>query len=360
MDMQVAEEQEDILNDVPEIEQEEAPLSIRENLAAALEQSKSKQEDVAEKTEKSRDETGKFAKEPKLAKSTKGKEVVTDIAKIVPRGTQEIKNDIKLDPAPQGISAAVKAKWAELPPEVRQEFSKREADYHKELTKHDEERVFGRSVRDLANPYIPLIKAEGGDLVKAFGSYLNTAYILRTKSPQEKGQLILQLAREYGADLQGASQPQGNADPRYTQLQQEVGQLKSVIQQDQEAKKQQEEKVLKSQIEEFSADPSNIHFETVKAHMAALLRGGMATGLQDAYDQAVYANPQTRSTLLQQQSAVSDEKRLAEKKAKAEQAKRAGSSLRGAPGMAATKNGRIVQPDLRSELRAAFASHQGG
>lgn len=49
--------------------------------------------------------------------------------------------------------------------------------------------------------------------------------------------------------------------------------------------------------------------------MAALLQAGQATTLEDAYEQAVYANPTTRAAMLQQQlQAARDE---AAKKAQA-------------------------------------------
>jgi hypothetical protein len=339
-------------NIAPEVEERSEPPSIRDSLASALEESKAKQVEGGDvKIDKTRDEAGKFIKEDKVVKFNKTQKSSQN---NVPRGAIEG----ELESVPQGLSAIVKSKWAQLPTEVRQEFVKREADFHKELTKHDEERIDGRFFRETTAPYLPVIKAEGGDIKTAFQNFLNTAYVLRTKSPQEKGQLLLKLAKEFGADLRGASQPQSNGDPRYNQLTHEVQTLKSTLNQQIAAQKQQEDKAIHSTIDAFAADPKNIHFETVKPHMAALLRGGMAKDMQDAYDQAVYANPQTRSTLLQQQNAESDEKRLAEKKAKAEQARRAGSSLRGAPGIAATKNGRIVQPDLRSELKAQFAAYR--
>jgi len=143
-------------------------------------------------------------------------------------------------------------------------------------------------------------------------------------------------------------------------LQQQVQSLQQTIQQQTELKKQQEDEAIQSQIKTFSADPKNIHFEAVKAEMAALLKSGIAKDLADAYDRAVYANPHTRSTLLQAQTQSAEEKQVADKKAKADAAKKAGSSIKGAPGMAALKNGQIVQKDLRSELRAQFAAHRDG
>lgn len=333
------------------VEKPSEPVSIRDSLASALEESKARTQETTEKpvkTGRERDEAGKFAKQEKEAPKTAQK------TKAVTQPEVANQPEIKM---PKSFPATHAKDFAALSRPMQELLAKREDDYHKELTKHDEERNFGRQVQGLASPYLPLIKAEGGEVVKAFEQYLNTAYILRTKSPQEKGQLILKLAQEYGADLRGASQAQPQANPVLQQMQQEIAALKGQLQQETTFKKQQEESALKSQIDMFAADPKNIHFEAVKAHMAALLRGGMAKDLQDAYDQAVYANPQTRSTLLEQINAP--EQRVAEKKAKAEAAKRAGSSIRGAPGMGAVKNGRIVQPDLRTAISSAFAEHRG-
>lgn len=340
--------EEEIIEDVPEVEAEE-PLSIRDNLASALKDVKAKQEteEKPEPKENKIKENKVEAKEPKVKTKNASREAEV----------KEVKTDLPEVKAPQSFQGANAPMWKSMPRNIQEYVAKREEEFHRELTKQDEERTFGRSVKDLATPYIPLIKAEGGDIVKGFQSYLNTAYVLRTKSPQEKGALLMQLAREFGADLRGASQAQPQVHPMLLQTQQELQSLKAEREQEKVLKKQQEDGALKSQVDAFSADPKNIHFEAVKADMAALLRGGVAKDLQDAYDRAVYANPQTRSTILAQQA--SDEKQVAEKKAKAEAAKRAGSSIRGGPGPSALKNGNIQQPDLRKALMSAFAEHRG-
>jgi hypothetical protein len=342
-------EEENIEAPVEVIEKEEPVKvpSVRDSLAAAVEESKAKQTD---------EKPARAVKEAKLPKETKTDiQVKTKVFKDAPREA-EVKTDLPAIKVPQSFGGDKKALWDSMPRNVQEFWAKREDEFHRELTKQDEERTFGRSVKELATPYIPLIKAEGGDIVKGFQSYLNTAYILRTKSPQEKGQLLMQLAREFGADLRGV-QAQNPVNPQLHQLQQELAGLKGSIEQEKALKKQQEDAALQTQVEAFAADPKNIHFETVKADMAALLRGNVAKDLQDAYDRAVYANPQTRSTLLAQKD--SEEKQVADKKAKAEAAKKAGSSLRGGPGPSALRNGNIPQPDLRKALVSAFAEHRG-
>lgn len=349
------EDQDEVLTNLGTVDAVEPPVtpSVRESLAAAIEQNKSKEsEEEKPKSGRERDDAGKFTKGQKeqATKDTVSRE--TQVSKVAPE-LPEIK-------MPKSFPAEKAKDFAALPRPIQELLAKREEDYHKELTKHDEERQFGRTISQMASPYLPLMKAEGADVTKSFEQFLNTAYILRTKSPQEKGQLILKLAQEFGADLRGATQQaQQPFNPVLHQLQQEIAGLKGQLERETTLKKQQEDSSLKSQIDVFAADPKNVHFETVKAHMAALLRGGIAKDLQDAYEQAVYANPHTRSTLLEANVKSVEEQRVADKKAKAEAAKKAGSSIRGAPGMGAVKNGLIAQPDLRKAITSAFAEHRG-
>jgi len=95
--------------------------------------------------------------------------------------------------------------------------------------------------------------------------------------------------------------------------------LEQQIQRNQQSVQQQHEQALNSEIAQFAAEPNHEHFETVKLHMASLLQGGQAKTLQDAYEQAIYANPTTRSTVLQQQVTAAQE----EAKRKAQAAKTA-------------------------------------
>lgn len=327
-----------------------AQPSLRESLADAVEQSKAKEDVVKEtksKIERTRNEDGKFIKE---AKKVSHETAVSEIKEPAPISM------------PKSFKPEMAKDFATLPRHIQEIVAKREEDFHKELTKHDEERVFGRQINQIVTPYMAQIRAEGADAPKAIAELLNTAHLLRTGTPQQKGELLWRTAQTFGADMrQGLQQQaQNQVNPQLQGLQQTVDGLKQQIERDAVFKKQQEDDALQSQINTFAADPKNVHFEAVKAHMATLLRGGVAKDLQDAYDQAVYANPQTRSTLLMAQNTEAEEKRVADKKAKAEAAKRAGSSIKGAPGIAALKNGKITQPDLRSEIRAAMSAYAEG
>ena len=92
-----------------------------------------------------------------------------------------------------------------------------------------------------------------------------------------------------------------------------------------------------------------VHFEAVREDMAALLQAGRAKDLKDAYDMAVYANPQTRQALLEQQR--QEALKQAQSAAIAARAKSAAVSVRGS----SPASGSASAPtSLRAALEAAF------
>lgn len=357
------EQVQEIENEIDQPVVETPAPSLRETIEKArdeaVEKETASQEVKAEKKprqakseNRDRDETGKFlGKEAKEAP-------LKDKPSLPDQPTPPVVEEPAIQP-PQAYSGAVKAKWNELPKDIQKELSVREQFFHKELTKHDEERNFGRTVDKIVQPYMATIRSEGATAPQAIESLLNMAHVLRVGSPQQKSDLLLRTAQTFGVDLRSAvQQPQQQVNPQLQSALQQVQTLQAKMEQAEADKKAAEEAEIHQTIKTFSEDPKNIHFETVREHMRALLNGGIAKDLQDAYDQAVYANPQTRSTLLDQQKSASTEQRVAEQKARAEAARKAGSSIKGAPGIAATRNGQIKGLDLRSTLKQAFAEHR--
>jgi hypothetical protein len=239
---------------------------------------------------------------------------------------------------------------------------KREADVAKFTSTRDEHASFGKDIYQTVQPYLATIKAEGGTPKGAIESLLNTAYVLRTGSTEQKRALLLNTARQFGVDLGTApktngAQPQQTA-PELAALQQEVAELRGALTQRETAEHTRLQTEVSTEIEAFAADPKNTHYHEVKAHMAALLREGAAKGLQDADEQAVWARPDTRATLLAQQRAEEEQKRRSEAKQKAEAAKRKNVSITGGPGNTAA-NAAPGGRSIAEELRAAMAASDG-
>jgi hypothetical protein len=300
-----------------------------------------------------RDEKGKFA----------GKSKAESVATVATAAGDAASTNAAppADEAPQSWSADAKALFATLPEGVRREIAKREADVTKGFTKLDEERAFGRQLRDVINPYLPQIQAEGGDPIRAVKDLLNTAYILRTATPEVKGRLLLQVAQQYGAQFpqfqQAGTNPQQQMHPAFESIQQRLDRLEMERQQEVLSRQQQEREQISGQIEAFASDPVNVHFPKVRALMGQLIGSGAAKDLKDAYEQAIWASPQVRPLLVAQQDKDREAKRVADLSAKAEAARRAGSSVAGGP-KGGIPSGAVSERSLTEELtanvRAAF------
>ncbi len=105
-------------------------------------------------------------------------------------------------------------------------------------------------------------------------------------------------------------------------------------------------------IDTFGSDPKHPYFQDVKVHMGRLMSAGAAKDMQDAYDQATWANPVIRQQLLQQQTEAADKDRAAAV-AKAKQASAVnlnGSPLAGASANGAGTKGKSVLDSVRETI----------
>lgn len=333
-----------------------------------------------DKSERARDEAGRFAQALKDDKAPK-RETLTLPEKAKPA------DGVQADPAqqlgvpkpadaspvlptpaaptipaikpPEGLKAELKAKFGELPPEWQQEISRRETEAHKALTSQDDERQFGRRVMQTVTPYLPTIRAEGGTPEKAIESLLQTAHTLRQGSPYQKAMALHQVAQQFNVDLNLPLQGAGS-DPRYAQLEHQLSTLQNKLQAQEQQRQQQEDQSLRSQIESFSTKPGHEHFDKVRVQMGALMEAGVTTDLEDAYQRAIWADPDLRSTLVEAQSRAAEEKRIAEQKALSERARSAAVSVTGAPGVSRPLNGAgNPNSSVEDDVRAAVESLRG-
>lgn len=257
---------------------------------------------------------------------------------------------------PVSLKGEIKAKWKELPSDVRAEWKRREDEIHRAMTAKDGDLNLGRTIKEIASPYEAIIRAEGGTVEGAFKDLLNTSYVLRTGTPQQKAQVIHQAIQQFGVDLRLLGQGQQQIDPNIAHLQREIQMLRQ--QANPEAIKTQLQQQIESdniqrQISEFAANPKNAHFQTVRSQMGALITSGQAKDLQDAYDQACWANPSIRSELLKAQSAQEAEKRKAEMAKK----KNAAASVQGSPDGSSPAT-ITVNKSIRDNLKEALASQR--
>ncbi len=112
----------------------------------------------------------------------------------------------------------------------------------------------------------------------------------------------------------------------------------------------------------FASDPAHPHFDAVSAELMAMLpllkasnpRATPEQLLQDAYDRAVWGNPETRRALEAQRLAEADAARRSTNSAEVNKARLASSSIR--PGAPAGLPAAGPKDSIREELLAAWGS----
>lgn len=318
------------------IEEEIPPSSIgvRESI----------QEAMKEVTEKTREEQGKFTA-PETPDPVNPDPVDKTLDKPVD----------KLNKAPDAWSPQAKSKFAKLDPDIQAEVMRREVEIHKGFTKQDETRNVGKHFNDAIAPYLPMIRAEGGDPIAAVQALMQTAYNLRQSTPDQKEHLLIQLAQQYGINMQGvfnrlSGQQQQRVDPQVAHMQQQLSQLQQERTNFAQANEANEQAQINSTIDGFASNPKNVYFTNVKPEMAALLREGRAKDLQEAYEMACWARSDIRPLMLQQQ----DQQKTQAMRDKSQRARMAGVSISGSPTGSAgviPSGERSLSDELRANLR---------
>lgn len=250
--------------------------------------------------------------------------------------------------APSSWNKDVAGKWADLPPEVRAEVHRRETDYHRGIEQYKQQANFAHEVQTTLQPYMANIQAAGVHPLQAVDKLMQADHVLRNGASEQKAQVLAQIARDYGVDLNQV-QPLPPMDPQVQQLMRQNQQL----QQFQQSTLQTQQQAVLSEIEAFRANPANAHFEAVRQDMAMLCQMAEARGesitLQEAYDKAVWMRPDIRQTLVHQQSANAQKQQ-----AEAARRQRAQSAAGGVKGSAPSKTTTAQHGDLRSALEAAM------
>lgn len=247
---------------------------------------------------------------------------------------------------PKTWSADAKAAWSTLPPAVQQAVLKRESEMDAGGRQWSEQR---QAYERVLSPVAELSRQNGLTTEDGIQRLLSVEQRLQTDGPN----MIRELANAYGVDLaalaNGTQQPQVQRAPQF-----DPNQIPILVNQtlQEELARRDQQTALQTQISAFASQPGHEHFDTVKVKMGRLLETGEATSLQDAYEQAVWANPSTRSAM----QAATQQAPSAEKNAKA---RKAAVSINGSPRGQAPVNRVNGSGSIEDDVRAAWNQHSG-
>jgi hypothetical protein len=259
---------------------------------------------------------------------------------------------------PPGWSPTAKVAFDSLPAEVKAAVAQREEEVNRGFAKLAEFKPIER--------YAQMARESGTTLDKALENYVGIENRLRQDFPggisdlcQRQGvhpvalaQAILArhgVAPSNGAQGEPPAANQTAPSVDLSPIHNELNALKSYIE-------QQQSQGVQTEIQRFASDPKHAFFENVKTVMGRLINSGQAEGLEDAYDQACWANKEIRELLIKQQAPAPIAQNAADAVSKA---KAAAKATGGAPAAGFKPNAGTEGGSIRDTIKAAVAGQRG-
>jgi len=329
------------------------PISLRDTIENAIEstepevttESTSTEAVESVKSERPRDTSGKFAKT-----SQRSEESVTE-ASDDNYEQEEVKVETK--PRPSSWKKDYEEHWGKLDPTLQDYIQQREADYAKGVSTYKNQWDMAAPIMESIRQFEPLLQHHGVAPQQWINQLGNAHAKLVMGSPEQKLQTFAQLANDYGVNL-GQLTGQSGYDPQFSQLAQELNQIKNQWSSFQSQQEMAEQTQLQSEIASFKDDKP--YFEEVRETMAGLLQNGMANDLQSAYDKAIRLNDDVFQRVQSQQTGKSE----AAQREKVAAAKAKVLSPKSTTPTASTGNGGKSASSAREAIMAAMEAHSSG
>jgi hypothetical protein len=294
------------------------------------------------------DANGRFVKKDGTVVAT---EAEADVAPVVEQETAAVVAESQFKEPPKSWTTEEKAEWEKYPENLRAAVHRREDNFHKGIQQYRQFADIGTSLHKVIEPYGKMIVDAGHTAPALIGDLLRMQKVMTTGSQEERVATALDILRNSGVNIESltqAAQQQPAVDPNIYALQRELQQLKGELQGQSQQRIQAEQAETQAEIDRFSKDGKHEDFNAVALDMSALLSQGRASNLQDAYDKAVWANPETRAKLLQKQE-QDKARRQADEAAAARKAAGANVQRRGTPPAPVTAG--TMDDTIRQTLR---------
>lgn len=251
---------------------------------------------------------------------------------------------VEIGPAPHTWRKEAKEAWAQVPPIVREEMVKREDDIQKYVDQVKNPAAIGRQIEQIVTPYLEMFAKSGINIFENYAATLQVQKTLLHGSPQEKLQVISDIARSSGITLEGGqlSAPPEAGQQYVAQLEARLAKLEGTTTQVASTVHEARVQELETGILQFMQDPAHPYANEVADDMTNLISKGVAKNLVEAYQLAVKANPVTYQKLLDTETT----KRLAARDA--DEATRAAAAVKAAGANVKSNGSRRAPPPAGS------------
>lgn len=293
------------------VEAQDAPVDRKELLAQQFDAAEAGEPIAA--PERPRDDVGRFAK-PNEAKAEKAPESFED------------KPEPLWKRPPASWKKDYHEPWNTVDDKVKEYVWTREEQMRKGVEPLLSKAQYADEMQEALAPYMNTISGLGLKPSQAISALAQADHVLRTSAPEQKVQYLMQLAQQYGINLNGAQQAAPAVDPNFYALQNELNSVRGEVlswKQQQEAAQNQ---ALLGEINNFAQKAE--YFEEARPTMIQLLQSGVAETLEDAYDKAIRLDAGLFQTVQQAQQAQMAAKKSSELNRAAKAARAAAVSVR--------------------------------
>lgn len=270
-----------------------------------------------DKTGRAHGKDGKFASKDS-PKEAPAEASASDPTANAPKPVKAAVTEPPVQPAqaPDHWPAEDKALFAKATPDAQAFLLRRHKEMEADYTKKTQAVAPLQPYAPLEAKYAGYHRSIGASTAQVADSLLTTEYQLRTGTPEQRRQIVSNIARQYGVNLDPAQA--GPVDPALQAAQplieQQIAAAVAPLQANLAAFQQQRETDRIAQngqaIEAFKAtkNPDGTakypHFDAVVESMTQLMQANIATNLDDAYDKAVWSNPALRDASIAAKTAA--------------------------------------------------------
>lgn len=282
----------------------------------------------------------------------------TPAVKVEPEkapGTVDVLQPSNTDTPPDTWRAEAKTAWATLPPVVKEEMRKREADIASHVERMKMPVAVGERLRSLLEPHQAMFQATNTDPWKNIEAMMGVQQKLMYGSPEEKLAIVNAFAQQAGVKLEnGQASLAPDATARYVrELEQRVASMETGVKSVTDVVQQARLAEMEANVRKFAEDTeAHPFFAEVADEITHLVTTRAARDLEHAYNMACSGNPVVRQKMFDAAVAKATTAREADAKAKAELARKASKARVRSSSTAATP-----QPlgDIDSTLKETLA-----
>ena len=242
--------------------------------------------------------------------------------------------------------------------QVMDRYKAMEGDYTKKTQEIAKYRKRNEALDEIYGPFRDDFQRAGMDDVAATRQLLAAHKYLR-EDPQ---QALKWLAKSYGVDLTAVNDDTATedeyADPQMKAMQQQIAQLQGTITNQQQQAQNMQKQEVQAMIDNFQtakdADGNlkHPHFDVVQNQMSGLISSGVAKDIASAYDMAVFANPETRAKVLDEQVKKTTKQEVkAEAVQKAKKQQRVNVKGSGTPSNSAIPSGMTLNETIKFSMK---------